>query len=243
MVIIDNLSLKRGSKQLYQDFSISFQSDTVTALLATSGAGKTSLLECIAGLLKPDNGTITNTAENSQSISYLFQEPRLLPWITVLKNLMLPISNKEEGEERALYFLDKVGLLNKTNAYPNELSGGEKQRVALARAFAYKAPLLFLDEAFQSQDIHLKFQLMELFIQLLKEEKRTVVLVTHDIKEALCISDRVVILKGEPLQIVYDKEMEKTSLRIEKSYISHAYIHLSKARQTEEQAILELLSN
>jgi NitT/TauT family transport system ATP-binding protein len=243
MVIIDNFSLKRGSKQLYKDFSMSFQSDTVTALLATSGAGKTSLLECIAGLLKADNGTITNTAENSQSISYLFQEPRLLPWVTVLKNLMLPINNKEEGKERALYFLDKVGLSNKANAYPKELSGGEKQRVALARAFTYKAPLLFLDEAFQSQDIHLKFQLMELFIQLLEEEKRTVLLVTHDIKEALCLAHRIVLLKGEPLQIVYDKAVEKSYHFKEKGYISDAYIHLSNAHRAEEQEILEILSN
>lgn len=206
-VIIENLKVIRGTKSIYNDFSIMFEAGTVTALLAPSGAGKTTLLDCIASILQPKNGTVkigstfvqktSKKMQGSQKVSYLFQEPRLLPWCSLLKNCTLPLQNimpKEEAFNRAVNFLSSAGLKDKINEYPVNLSGGERQRAAVARAFAVKTPVLLMDEAFQSQDIALKEQLMQLLKNLLKIEKRTVICVTHDIREALQLSDRIVVL-------------------------------------------------
>jgi ABC-type nitrate/sulfonate/bicarbonate transport system ATPase subunit len=129
--------------------------------------------------------------------------------------------SKEEAHERAVEFLCATGLKDKIEEYPGKLSGGEKQRASVARAFAIKAPVLLMDEAFQSQDIILKEQLMQLLKKLLKTEARTVVCVTHDIREAILLADRIIVLKPtsktiSTLYIALDvlvKNFDNTSLR------------------------------
>ena len=207
-VEIENLTVVRGKKSIYKDFSVKFEAGTVNALLAPSGAGKTTLLDCIAALLEPSAGTITVGGKNIKEYrsknrneiyaSYLFQEPRLLPWCSVLRNCTLPLENtmtKAEAEARAKTFLCAAGLQDKIDEFPPNLSGGERQRAAIARSFAIKAPVLLMDEAFQSQDIMLKEQLMQLLKQLLETERRTVIFVTHDIHEAIQMAERIIILK------------------------------------------------
>ena len=132
---VKNLWLKRGTYQIFKDFSYSFPAGKVTALMASSGAGKTSLLDCIAGLLKPDQGNIVGGA----SVSYLFQEPRLLPWYSLEKNVMLPVESlmgRETAKERSDTFLKAVSLEEKIDSLPTQCSGGQRQRCAIARAFA-----------------------------------------------------------------------------------------------------------
>ena len=195
-VSVKNLNITFDQKIIYKDFSLDFESNKITALLAPSGAGKTTLLKAIS--------------KQEKNSSFLFQNPRLLPWKTVFENLTLPLENtnlsKEEIIQRGNYFLSKVGLLDRKSDFPKNLSGGEKQRVAMARSFAYPSSLLLMDEAFQSQDLGLKLKLMEDFLQLSKSENKTVILVTHDIREAICLADRLLVLKGSPHQIVMDME-------------------------------------
>lgn len=233
-VVIENLKVVRGTKSIYNDFSVKFEAGTVTALLAPSGAGKTTLLDCVASILQPQTGTVqigntfvqktSKKMQGSQKVSYLFQEPRLLPWCSLLKNCTLPLQNvmsKEEALNRANNFLCSAGLKDKINEFPSNLSGGERQRAAIARAFAVKTPVLLMDEAFQSQDIALKEQLMQLLKNLLKIEKRTVICVTHDIREALQLADRIVVLNpasknDSTLKIVLDvftKDYKSVELR------------------------------
>ena len=233
-VEIENLTVVRGKKSIYKDFSVKFEAGTVNALLAPSGAGKTTLLDCIAALLEPSAGTITVGGKNIKEYrtknrneiyaSYLFQEPRLLPWCTVLRNCTLPLENtmtKAEAEARAETFLSAAGLQDKIDEFPPNLSGGERQRAAIARSFAIKAPVLLMDEAFQSQDIMLKEQLMQLLKKLLETERRTVIFVTHDIHEAIQMADRIIILKpvsseDSTLHITLDvqtKDFESIALR------------------------------
>ena len=231
-VQIENLTVVRGKKTIYKDFSIKFEAGTVNALLAPSGAGKTTLLDCIAALLEPSSGTITVGGKSIKEYgekaviyaSYLFQEPRLLPWCSVLRNCTLPLENtmsKDEAARRAEAFLCAAGLKDKINDFPPNLSGGERQRAAVARSFAVKAPLLLMDEAFQSQDIMLKEQLMQLLKELLETERRTVLFVTHDIREALEMADRIIILKplskqDSTLHVALDaltKDFESAALR------------------------------
>jgi ABC-type nitrate/sulfonate/bicarbonate transport system ATPase subunit len=222
-ISIRNLNINFDSKILYKDFSIDFQENKITALLAPSGAGKTTLLKAIS--------------KQEQNSSFLFQNPRLLPWKTILENITLPLENtnlpKKEILKRGEFFLSQVGLIDRKNDYPKNLSGGEKQRVAMARAFAYPSSLLLMDEAFQSQDLGLKLKLMEEFLTLTKTENKTVILVTHDIREAICLANRLLVLKGSPNQIAMDMENPLSS---ENHSIKEKYI--SKKSQEIEEKIL-----
>ena len=219
-VSVKNLNITFDQKIIYKDFSLDFESNKITALLAPSGAGKTTLLKAIS--------------KQEKYSSFLFQNPRLLPWKTVFENLTLPLENtnlsKEEIIQRGNYFLSKVGLLDRKSDFPKNLSGGEKQRVAMARSFAYPSSLLLMDEAFQSQDLGLKLKLMEDFLQLSKSENKTVILVTHDIREAICLADRLLVLKGSPNQIVMDMEnpLSSESHSIKEKYISKKSLEIEE---------------
>lgn len=232
---VKNLWLKRGTYQIFEDFSYSFPAGKVTALMASSGAGKTSLLDCIAGLLKPDQGNIVGGA----SVSYLFQEPRLLPWYSLEKNVMLPVESllgRETAKERSDTFLKAVSLEEKIDSLPTQCSGGQRQRCAIARAFAYPSSVLLMDEAFQAQDIKLKLLLMELTEQLLEREGRTALLVTHDVSEALALAHHVVVLAGSPLQVVGEFEGVSKS-----QPMSQRYIKGDSNSAKSREAILKLL--
>ena len=273
---IHNLTLARGGKSLFKDFSFDFESETITVLIAPSGAGKTSLLDLIAGLLQTDDTSISFCVRGKPRtaralISYVFQEDRLIKSSTVFQNVLLPLVSlfsAAEAKKRARTYLEKCGLKDKLNAFPSELSGGEKQRVSLARAFAYPSRILLMDEAFQSLDLHIKFRLMALFVKLCREEKRTVLLVTHDIREALCLARRIVVLRGSPLSIVLDEKNENalfnrgenepdadgaqalssagesstTAKESGQEAVKNAYIRLSPEKATLEEKILNCLS-
>lgn len=219
-LIIKNLNISFDTKVIYEDFSLEIESEKITVLLAPSGEGKTTLLKAIA--------------KQEKQAGFLFQTPRLLPWKTILENVTIPLENsklsKNEIQQRGEYFLNQVGLLDRKKDYPKNLSGGEKQRVAMARSFAYPSSLLLMDEAFQSQDLGLKLKLMEDFLQLAKNENKTVILVTHDIREAICLGDRILVLKGSPNQIKMDIQnpLEKEQLSVKEKYTSQLSLELEE---------------
>lgn len=244
-IYIQDLHLRRGSHQIFSGFSLNLEAGRVTALLGASGAGKTSLLDCLAGLLPADRGTIRGVGP----VSYLFQEPRLLPWYTLERNIMLPMESllgTKAALERARHFLDLVELGEKATSLPSQCSGGQRQRCALARAFAYPSSTLLMDEAFQAQDIKLKLRLMELTEELLgagtgqcggqSQPPRTTVLVTHDVSEALALAHRVLVLSGRPLQVVGDFPGAGKELPMAGRYISP-----DQATQKHRAEILSLL--
>ena len=219
-LIIKNLNISFDTKVIYKDFSLEIESEKITVLLAPSGEGKTTLLKAIA--------------KQEKQAGFLFQTPRLLPWKTILENVIIPLENsklsKNEILQRGEYFLNQVGLLDRKKDFPKNLSGGEKQRVAMARSFAYPSSLLLMDEAFQSQDLGLKLKLMEDFLQLAKNENKTVILVTHDIREAICLGDRILVLKGSPNQIKMDIQnpLEKEQLSVKEKYTSQLSLELEE---------------
>ena len=244
-ISIQDLHLRRGSHQIFSGFSLDLEAGRVTALLGASGAGKTSLLDCLAGLLSVDRGTIRGVGP----VSYLFQEPRLLPWYSLERNVMLPMESllgTRAALERARHFLDLVELREKATSLPSQCSGGQRQRCALARAFAYPSSTLLMDEAFQAQDIKFKLRLMELTEELLgagagqcgsqNQPPRTTLLVTHDVSEALALAHRVLVLSGRPLQVVGDFPGAGKELPMASRYISP-----SAATQRSREAILSLL--
>ncbi|GMO12880.1 MAG: hypothetical protein Ta2A_23250 [Treponemataceae bacterium] len=191
-VIIEHITVSRGKTVALSDFSARFPAFSLTAIMAPTGSGKTTLLDAIAGLIPLDCGMIHNAAK----CSYMFQGGELFPWLSVQKNVELVLTHIAHNERAryAQYFLARTKILHKSSCLPNEISGGEKQRAALARSFAYKAPILLMDEAFKSQDAAQKLELFEIMRDMLHKEKRTVILVTHDIEEAKLLQATIVTL-------------------------------------------------
>lgn len=197
-VKIQNLTITKGEKSLFKNFSFEFEKNKVTAILAPSGSGKTTLLKCIA--------------RTEKDVSFLFQEPRLLPSLSIYENVFLPLSNfftPEKARELSEKYLKATELFESRNKKVQNLSGGEKQRVALARSFAFPSQILLLDEAFQSLDLKIKSSLEDTLKKLLADSPRTVILVTHEKQEALDLADVILEMEGQPLSI---KNQTKTTL-------------------------------
>lgn len=189
MIELRNVTKRYGTQTVYEDFSLSLEEGKITCLLGASGCGKTTLLNMLAGLT-PFEGEIIPAGLRC---SYIFQQPRLVPNLTVGGNLRLVCKD----EERIVGMLARVGLSEKRNAYPAELSGGQAQRVSVARAFLHPAKLFLMDEPFSSLDTALKIRLIGLFCELWREQSPTVVFVTHDAEEACMLAHRVLIFGGE----------------------------------------------
>ena len=219
-IMIEHLSFgfgDPGEKPLFENFSLCLGEENPTVILGPSGCGKTTLLRLMAGLVAPWSGAaraggeVNKESEKNEKtgrISFVFQEPRLLPWLTVWENALLPVKNilpSKEAEDRAARFLGMVSLKDKAGVYPDALSGGQKQRAAIARAFIYPAGITFLDEPFQSLDIPLRMELMEMTLWLLKAEPRLLVAVTHDPREAVFLGQRIIVLGAAPRGIVFDE--------------------------------------
>ena len=189
MIELRNVTKRYGAQTVYEDFYLSLEEGKITCLLGASGCGKTTLLNMLAGLT-PFEGEIVPAGLRC---SYIFQQPRLVPNLTVGGNLRLVCKD----EERIVGMLARVGLSEKRNAYTAELSGGQAQRVSVARAFLHPAKLFLMDEPFSSLDTALKIRLIGLFCELWREQSPTVVFVTHDAEEACMLAHRVLIFGGE----------------------------------------------
>ena len=182
-----------GGKKIFEGFSLELN-DPVTAVMGASGVGKTTLLRIMAGLEKCQGRVV-----KADKLSFVFQDGALVENLTVLKNVEIACGSRE----RALKALGDVELRENINLYPKALSGGMKQRVNMARAFAHGGTIL-MDEPFKMLDYALKQRIMELFKKLREEQGNKVVLVTHDVEEAIYLADRVIVLAGTPAQVVYD---------------------------------------
>lgn len=232
---IKDLCFGYSNKLLFNNFNADLESDNrPLVILGPSGSGKTTLLKLLGGLLKPDSGEIIFSDVETQDTpksAFMFQEPRLLPWLTVLDNVKIPLEKifgKEEALARAKTFLSLVSLEEKAHAYPPQLSGGQAQRASMARAFAWPACALYMDEPFQSLDVPLTINLMDLTLSLLEKEKRLLVLVTHDPREAVYMGSRILVL-GKPGEgVVFDKRIELSDE--ERAYGSERELEILKMK-------------
>ncbi|MCH6264344.1 ABC transporter ATP-binding protein [Neobacillus citreus] len=173
------------------------------SLIGASGCGKSTLLNIVAGLITPSDGTIYVDGERVKGIhpkfGYMFQKDTLLPWLTILDNVMLPLEiQKNAKREIALHYLDMVGLKGFENHFPKELSGGMRKRVQLARLLAQNPEVLLMDEPFGALDAQTKLVIQEEFLKIWEKERKTVIFVTHDLQEAITLSDRIVLLSAKP---------------------------------------------
>ncbi|MEY8000641.1 ABC transporter ATP-binding protein [Clostridium sp. Mt-5] len=183
-VMIRNLNKSYGGVPVFTNLNVNFLKNKITVVLGPSGCGKTTLLNIISGIEKDYSGQVDL---ESSRLSYIFQEDRLISHLTVYENVafvLKSIMSKIEVNLTVNKFLSMVELSNCKSKFPRELSGGMKRRVALARAFAYKSDLLLMDEPFKGLDDRLKGDIIKKFLSLYRENKRTIILVTHDKEEA-----------------------------------------------------------
>ncbi len=177
-------------------------------LLGPSGCGKTTLLNIAAGLDTDVDGEVRvptgEAAGDRPPVSYMFQTPRLLPWMSVRDNVDIVLDERERAAGRAVELLEGMDLGRYLDAYPNRLSGGQRRRVALARAFAIRPALLLLDEPFVSLDLPVGNRLRAILLDLWQAQPTTVLFVTHDLDEAIYLGDRIVFLSKPPSRVVHD---------------------------------------
>ena len=199
-----NIEKNFGNKKIYDKFSLNFEEGKINCILGKSGCGKSTLLNIIANLEESNSGEIIGVPEK---IAYVFQEDRLIEWNSIYTNMELPLLKfytKDEREEKIKNILREVELGDYINSYPKELSGGMRQRANIARALLYNGELLLMDEPFKSLDKSSKENIIKIFKKNHLEKNNTVIMVTHDINEALSLGDNIFILGGSPA-ILMDK--------------------------------------
>ena len=200
---IISLGFRFGELPVFENLNLKISREQVTCVLGPSGCGKTTLLNLLSGLLPMQEGEIRGL--DGIRTGYVFQEPRLLPWKTVQQNLELVLQNTLPGPERQAAVDKVLGLValdDFRDFYPGEISGGMRQRVSLARAFAFPSSLLLLDEPFQALDPVFKLNLMGDFLKLWKEDKRSCLLVTHNIQEAALLGETILVLSSRPSRVI-----------------------------------------
>lgn len=207
-ISVSGISKHFGRLEVLCNVSISVHEGEVLALLGASGCGKSTLLNILSGLLQPDEGSFTlfgrpaRTFTEWNRIAYMFQEDRLLPWRSVWRNVAFGLEaeavSRRERRERARAALRQVGLEDFQEAWPHQLSGGMRSRVALARSLVVKPRVLLMDEPFSKLDPQTRSQMHGELLRLQRLHGMTVVFVTHDVEEAVVLSDRVVVLEPRP---------------------------------------------
>lgn len=200
-------SFTLGGRRLavLRTLNLDVRSGECLVIVGASGSGKTTLLRILAGLETADSGGVAIDGEQVKGVgaerAVIFQEPRLLPWLTVLGNVAFGLEvrgvAKQEAEERARFYIALVGLSEFTDAYPRQLSGGMAQRVGIARALTVQPEILLLDEPLGALDAMTKISMQEELARIWSEESVTMVMVTHDLEEAIYLADRVLILPKE----------------------------------------------
>ena len=211
---IKNLSYSFGNNPILKDINIHVNKNEMVAIVGSSGVGKSTLFNLIAGVLKKQVGEITINGSNDYigKVAYMLQKDLLFEHKTIIDNVILPLIiakvNKKEAFEEGNKILKQFNLDKYAHKYPQQLSGGMRQRVALIRTYMFKKNIFLLDEAFSALDAITKKELHKWYLDLKKEFNLTTLLITHDIEEAVFLSDRIYILGNKPGEIIGEIKIE-----------------------------------
>lgn len=209
----DNVSMHYHSKQgetvALQEVNFLVHEGEFVAIIGPSGCGKTTLLSLAAGLLTPTAGKVLNSGV---SMGYMLQKDELFPWRTIEKNIFLPLeikrANTPENRAHALALAEKYGLGQFLKKYPSELSGGMRQRAALIRTLAVNPDVLLLDEPFSALDYQTRLSVCDDVYKIIRSEKKTALLITHDISEAISVADKIFVLSKRPAKIISEHTLQ-----------------------------------
>lgn len=203
---INGVSKSFGEERIINDISLQLKEGEIVSLLGVSGGGKTTLFNIIAGLSMPDQGNVLLEGEDITGkpgkVSYMLQKDLLLPYRTILDNVALPLivrgMKKKEAREKAAGFFEEFGLSGTEKKYPSQISGGMKQRAALLRTYLFSEKVALLDEPFSALDMLTKSTVHEWYLDVMEKIKLSTLFITHDIDEAVLLSDRIYLLTGKP---------------------------------------------
>lgn len=198
LLSIKELGNRYGNHQIFEKVSLKIEKGQFVALVGQSGGGKSTFLRLIAGLEKASSGQILIKGEKligkNKAARIMFQDDRLLPWLNVIENLCI-VSYSKEGKKHALKLLERIQLSEYAEYYPTQLSGGQRQRVALARALMASPEILLLDEPLGALDALTRVKMQALIAEVVYEEKLATILVTHDVSEAVKMSDQIIVVR------------------------------------------------
>ena len=232
----ESITVSYEGKKTIEDISIKLNKGEIVSILGVSGVGKTTLFNVIAGLIKPDSGKvfldgrdITNTTGNT---SYMLQKDLLLPYKTIIDNVSLPLvirgEKKSKAREYASKYFEEFGLKGTENKYPHQLSGGMRQRAALLRTYLFSDQVALLDEPFSALDSITKTSMHQWFLKVMEQIKLSSLLITHDIDEAILLSDRIYIMSGSPGKITDEIIGDEPKPRSRDFLVSESFLKYKK---------------
>lgn len=230
-----------GGLHVLDSLSFSIQEQEFVCVLGPSGSGKSTLLRILAGLLRPTKGSVyfqgQPLTEPRREIGFVFQKANLMPWRTVLQNILLPLElqgvSPQEGTRRALDLIELVGLSGFEDSLPRDLSGGMAQRVAIARALVHDPQILLLDEPFGGLDALTRDRMGDELLRIWQARRKTVIMVTHSIPEALFLSDRVLVFTPRPGRLHLDLPIYFPRPRLDEMRYSPTFGELAKCLRAE----------
>ena len=218
-----DVSKSFDGRKIIEDISIELKEGELVSLLGTSGGGKTTLFNVIAGLHEPDQGKVyidgTDVTGQSGHVRYMLQKDLLLPYKTIEDNVSLPLIlkgvNKQEARTKVRQYFEEFGLSGTEKKYPYQLSGGMRQRAALLRTYMFSSEVALLDEPFSALDTLTKRDMHKWYLKVMERIKLSTLFITHDIDEAILLSDRIYLLTGTPGKISHMIEIEGHKPRVE----------------------------
>lgn len=214
MIEIKNLDYSFGNTKILKNINISVNKNEVVSIIGSSGVGKTTLFNLIAGILDLQNGNIEiyNSKDYKNKVAYMLQKDLLFEHKTILDNIILPLIINKVQKKEAILEAEKIlkifNLFEYKDMYPKELSGGMRQRIALIRTYMFKRDIFLLDEAFSALDAITKRELHKWYLKLVKDFDLTTILITHDVEEAVLLSNKIYILANRPGEIVKEIKID-----------------------------------